>query len=68
MSSESVRVVNVIATCCLNCDIDLNLLKEIFPYFEYNKKRFNGGILKMKTPKTTILLFRNGKLVTIGAK
>ncbi|RWS07543.1 TATA-box-binding protein-like protein [Dinothrombium tinctorium] len=68
MDSGYIRVVNVVATCNLNCDIDLNVLKEKVPYLEYNVKRFNGGILKMKFPKTTILLFRNGKVVTTGAK
>src|SRR6266700_5242837 len=61
------QVVNIIATCSLNVSIDLLTLSK-FLKAKYNPNRFTAVIKKFKNPKSTVLIFPNGKLVITGAK
>ncbi|RWS22269.1 TATA-box-binding protein (TATA-box factor)-like protein [Leptotrombidium deliense] len=58
----------MIATASLNCVVPLDELSRKLDYFCYNKAKFSGAIWKMKTPKVTVLVFSNGKIVVNGAK
>ncbi|HLC37964.1 MAG TPA: hypothetical protein VJI71_00745, partial [Candidatus Norongarragalinales archaeon] len=38
------------------------------PNVEYEPEQFPGAILKLKEPKVSMLLFKNGKVICSGAK
>jgi len=64
----SIRVQNVVATVTLNQKFDLNAIVKGNPLVEYRPERFPGLVYRLKKPKTTILIFRTGKMVCTGAK
>ena len=64
----SIRIENVVATATLNQRIDLNAVVKGNPTVEYRPKQFPGLVYKLKRPKTSILIFRTGKMVCTGAK
>ena len=35
---------------------------------EYNPKRFSGVVMRITNPRTTALIFSNGKIIVLGAK
>ena len=62
------KIQNLVITCNLNCELDMEYLKTTLDNYNYNKYRFNGGILKLNDPKCTFLLFRTGKIVCLACK
>ncbi len=64
----SIRIENVVASATLNQRIDLNAVVKGYPGVEYRPKQFPGLVLKLKKPKTAILIFSSGKMVCTGAK
>jgi len=58
----------VVAVASLGQKIDLLAITKIFRNVEYRPKRFPGLVFKLKTPKTTTLIFSSGKMVCTGAK
>lgn len=56
------------ATCNLNCRIDLRDLAKWCRNAEYNPRRFNAVIMRIREPRTTALIFATGKIVITGAK
>jgi len=44
------------------------IFKKKFPAVEYNPDQFPGAVFRLKTSKTSTLLFASGKLVCTGAK
>ena len=64
------RIENVVAT--LTLDISDNFrLKDIAAKCgnsEYNPRRFNGAIMRLKNPKNTSMIFSNGKVVMVGLR
>ena len=62
------RIVNIVSTCSLNINIDLRLAANHLCDVEYKPEKFIGIIMKFKTPKSTVLIFPNGKLVITGTK
>jgi transcription initiation factor TFIID TATA-box-binding protein len=64
----AIKIENVVASGALKQRIDLNAVVQAFPEAEYRPKRFPGVILRLKRPSTTFLIFRNGKLVCVGAR
>ncbi|MCD4740238.1 hypothetical protein K8R43_03545 [archaeon] len=63
-----IRIVNMVASASLNEEIDLFNLARKEPTVEYEPEQFPGAVLKLKTPKVSFLVFRNGKIVCTGAK
>ncbi|KAI4350375.1 hypothetical protein L6164_004836 [Bauhinia variegata] len=59
---------NVVATCSLDCDLDLKKIAQHARNAEYNPRRFSAVIMRIREPKTTALIFSSGKLVCTGAK
>lgn len=57
---------NRLYTLILNVDVRLY----IYCYFilEYNPKRFQAVIMRIRDPKTTALIFHSGKMIVTGAK
>jgi transcription initiation factor TFIID TATA-box-binding protein len=62
------RIENIVASANLNADIDLYALARELDNVEYEPEQFPGAILKLKTPKTSLLVFKNGKMICTGGK
>ncbi len=60
-------IVNIVASANLNTNIDLYNLAITIPSVEYEPEQFPGAILKLKEPKVSMLLFKNGKVICSGA-
>src|ERR1700752_4334232 len=56
-------IVNLVASGGLNANLDLYNLAMSIPNIEYEPEQFPGAILKLKEPKVSMLLFKNGKII-----
>jgi len=63
-----VEIQNVVAVASLGQRMDLIAIMKIFRNVEYSPKKFPGLVFRLKKPKTTTLIFGNGKMVCTGAK
>jgi len=61
------QIVNLVAASNLNATLDLYDLAIAVPNIEYEPEQFPGAILKLKEPKVSMLLFKNGKVICSGA-
>lgn len=61
------QIVNLVASANLNATLDLYNLAVTIPNIEYEPEQFPGAILKLKEPKVSMLLFKNGKVIISGA-
>lgn len=61
------QIVNLVASSNLNATLDLYNLAITIPNIEYEPEQFPGAILKLKEPKVSMLLFKNGKVICSGA-
>ncbi len=61
------EIVNLVAAGNLNSTLDLYNLAITIPNIEYEPEQFPGAILKLKEPKVSMLLFKNGKIICSGA-
>ena len=70
MSDIGPKIKNVVCTANLNCKLDLKeiAIAKTIKNAEYSSKKFSALRLKIKEPKTTILIFVNGKIVCLGGK
>ncbi|MCD4740087.1 hypothetical protein K8R43_02730 [archaeon] len=62
------EVVNIVASANLNAELDLYAIARARENVEYEPEQFPGAILKLKEPKTSLLLFKNGKMICTGAR
>lgn len=67
MSKIKYTIVNLVASGNLNATLDLYNLAITIPNIEYEPEQFPGAILKLKEPKVSMLLFKNGKVIVSGA-
>ena len=67
-TKHDVEIQNVVAVASLDQKIDLLSIMKVFANVEYRPKRFPGLVFRLKQPKTTTLIFGNGKMVCTGAK
>jgi len=65
---HDVEIQNVVAVASLDQKMDLIAIMKNFRNVEYKPKRFPGLVFRLKQPKTTTLIFGNGKMVCTGAK
>jgi transcription initiation factor TFIID TATA-box-binding protein len=65
---DSIRIENVVASATLDQKIDLDAVVKGNPGVEYDPATFPGLVYKIKRPRTSILIFRTGKMVCTGAK
>jgi len=63
----SYKIVNLVASSSLNSTLDLYNLAAAIPDIEYEPEQFPGAIFKIKEPKVSLLLFKNGKIIISGA-
>lgn len=61
------KIQNLVASSNLETVLDLYNLAAAIPDVEYEPEQFPGAIFKLKEPKVTLLLFKNGKLIISGA-
>lgn len=62
------NVQNMVASGALGYDLNLNKLAVSLKNVEYEPEQFPGLVYKIKKPKTSFLLFGNGKIVVTGIK
>lgn len=65
---KSFKVENIVASANLKVELDLfNIAMEV-DNVEYEPEQFPGAIMRLKDIGTTLLLFKNGKVICSGAK
>ena len=62
------KIENVVASVEADAKIDLNLLARKQRDAEYNPEQFPGLMLRVKSPKATILVFNSGRMVITGLR
>ena len=62
------HIQNMVASGMLGYDLNLNKLAISLTNVEYEPEQFPGLVYKIKDPKTSFLLFGNGKIVVTGIK
>jgi transcription initiation factor TFIID TATA-box-binding protein len=62
------KIENIVASAELGLELDLYTIAFKIHDVEYEPEQFPGAILKLKEPKTSLLLFKNGKIICAGGK
>ena len=62
------KIQNIVATTSLEKLIPLTKLARTQPNTEYNPETFPGLVLRVKEPKSAVLVFSSGNLVCTGTK
>ncbi len=62
------KVQNIVATTSLEKEVSLTKLVRTQPNTEYNPDTFPGLVLRIKEPKSAVLVFSSGNLVCTGTK
>jgi len=65
---EKLKVQNIVATTSLGKSISLMKLARSGANTEYNPEQFPGLVLRIKKPKSAVLVFSSGNLVCTGTK
>jgi len=65
---SSLKIQNIVATTSLGKDVPLTKLAKTIPNTEYNPEQFPGLVLRIKQPKSAVLVFSSGNLVCTGTK
>jgi len=67
-SMENIKIVNLVITTDLKHKLNLEKIASISKNIEYNPEEFPGLVMRIKEPKTAVLLFTSGKAVCTGAR
>lgn len=67
-TKTSSKIQNIVATTSLGKDVPLTKLAKTIPNTEYNPEQFPGLVLRIKEPKSAVLVFSSGNLVCTGTK
>jgi transcription initiation factor TFIID TATA-box-binding protein len=67
-SKVSSKIQNIVATTSLGKGVPLTKLAKTIPNTEYNPEQFPGLVLRVKEPKSAVLVFSSGNLVCTGTK
>lgn len=68
MAKSNLKVQNIVATTSLGKPISLTQLARTQSNTEYNPEQFPGLVLRVKEPKSAVLVFSSGNLVCTGTK
>jgi transcription initiation factor TFIID TATA-box-binding protein len=68
MTQSNYKIQNIVATTSLEKPIPLTKLARTQPNTEYNPETFPGLVLRIKEPKSAVLVFSSGNLVCTGTK
>jgi transcription initiation factor TFIID TATA-box-binding protein len=63
-----VEIVNMTYYVNLNCKLNLGFIAKTLTDIEYNEKKFSAAIKRIRDPKSTVLIFNNGKLIITECK
>lgn len=66
--SSAFNVENIVASANLQVELDLFTIAMEADNVEYEPEQFPGAIMRLKELGTTLLLFKNGKVICSGAK
>ena len=66
--SANLSVQNIVATASLGKPVQLTRLARVQSNTEYNTEQFPGLVLRIKKPKSAVLVFSSGNLVCTGTK
>lgn len=64
----TIQIQNVVASAVFNQTFNVNAIANAFPWDTEFKGRFSGLIFRLKKPKTTVLIFKTGKIICSGGK
>jgi len=67
-TGSSYKIQNIVATASLGKPIPLTKLARTQPNTEYNPETFPGLVLRVKEPKSAVLVFSSGNIVCTGTK
>ena len=67
-SKSSYKIQNIVATTSLGKPVPLTKLARTQHNTEYNPETFPGLVLRVKEPKSAVLVFSSGNLVCTGTK
>jgi transcription initiation factor TFIID TATA-box-binding protein len=67
-TGNNYKVQNIVATASLGKPVPLTKLARTQPNTEYNPETFPGLVLRIKEPKSAVLVFSSGNLVCTGTK
>ena len=62
------KIENIVASSELGLELDLYTIASKLHDVEYEPEQFPGAILKFLVPKTSLLLFKNGKIICTGGR
>lgn len=62
-----IRITNIVCTCNFNTSIYLPHFVHLYPFCEWNRKKFAAATMRFTDPRTTCLVFGSGRLVCTGA-
>ncbi|MEK6925069.1 MAG: TATA-box-binding protein [Nanoarchaeota archaeon] len=65
---SNLTVQNIVATASLGKEVSLTKLAKMHSNTEYNPEQFPGLVLRVKKPKSAVLVFSSGNLVCTGTK
>ncbi|MFQ5531522.1 MAG: TATA-box-binding protein, partial [Candidatus Nanoarchaeia archaeon] len=67
-AKSSYKIQNIVATASLGKPVPLTKLARTQPNTEYNPDTFPGLVLRIKEPKSAVLVFSSGNIVCTGTK
>lgn len=65
---SDLTIQNIVATSSLGKPVSLTKLAKSYHNTEYNPEQFPGLVLRVKKPKSAVLVFSSGNLVCTGTK
>jgi transcription initiation factor TFIID TATA-box-binding protein len=68
ISKSDLKIQNIVATASLGKPVSLTKLARSQSNTEYNPEQFPGLVLRVKEPKSAVLVFSSGNLVCTGTK
>jgi transcription initiation factor TFIID TATA-box-binding protein len=68
MVKTDLKIQNIVATTSLNVSVPLQKLVKSDADTEYSPEQFPGLVLRIKKPKSAVLVFSSGNLVCTGTK
>ena len=62
----AINIENVVATSSLNQKVNIQKVLRQFPNSKYNPDKFPGAVIRLDNPKSVILVFKSGSIVSTG--
>jgi transcription initiation factor TFIID TATA-box-binding protein len=67
-NSLTYTIQNIVVRLSLNCNLNLEKIRDCFKNCSYDPNHFPGLFLRIKAPKSVLIIFRTGKIVLTGIK